>query len=80
MKRETPTLVVLNRSSFEVKLSKEEDLVFFDEKVQIKDIDFSARGMYAENFFKQLSSYARTEKLLKDLDEEERKLAASRHS
>ena len=44
--------------------------MFFDEKVEIKEIDLSATDKDSEDWLKQLSDYTQTEELLKDLKEQ----------
>lgn len=71
VRRDAPTLVILKNRDSVVKLSTEEDLMFFDEKVEIKEIDLSdtddKTGKSREDWFKLLRYNTRTEELLKDL-------------
>lgn len=74
VKREAPTLIILKNRAVEVKLSTEEDLKFFDDKVRIKEIDLSNTGKPTEDCFKELSGYTRTIDLLQELESEQGEL------
>lgn len=71
VKREAPTLVVLTNRGVEVKLSEEVDLVFYGERVKIRSVDLSKTGKSKADCFEELSDYAHTAELLKELNQEQ---------
>lgn len=76
VKHEVPTLIILKNRDIKVRLSQEEDLRFFGEKVRIKDRDLSS--ISTENCITQISGYTRTKQLLNELEKQLRRQSTSR--
>ena len=68
IKREAPSLVILSNSNVEEKLSTEEAVCLFGEKVKVDERDLSDPGLSAKDFGDRLSNCTRTKQLLNELD------------